>query len=375
MTRRSRSTRYLSALRRAEAEGGDNPDTVLNRQTVPLTVADDVFIVVNQGGRPGVETVSIDKEIDVRVIVPSALKDVGNAHVVKAVGGMPSLANVYVDERGMLWWNYAAKALGPALEVIQDDVLSYVDKAAETKAWTCARNPGLTSPLYADLLAEEYLKNLPGAFSGIYGVSPERDHVFIGSRKPAIVVSVEPNRVQAILVDTVRQDMPHYPVETPESWVDALLRFAPIEMEQLKVMLAAIDVQEPHMNVVGSWETLHVGRLLSAAPTLEFSWAAERGMMQALRMTSLVEKGEIKDHIKSTPALATFDDKKRAPRAAFFHKLDELLMENETAYRAFAKEAGWPFVMTPVQFLALRYEGIDRLAADFNQDSKLARVG
>jgi hypothetical protein len=375
MVRMTQNERYMSALRRAEEAGGESPDTVLQRENVSLQISDTVFAVVNTGSRPNVETIAIDQEINVRLIVPSTLTKVGRAHVLRSVGGMPSQEDIYLDHRNVFWWNYDRVPGGTALDVIREEVLEYLDDAAEKKAWV---GHGEKPHLGIDFYAENYLQDLPNAFSGLYAVTSNRREVYLGSHQPGYVITVEKHAIRSVLVDTMRQDMPDYPADMPATWVDALLRFELIEIEQMKDIMAAIDRAEPHRMAVTNWDILDLDVTMPTAVQRlgagNLCWKAERAMFLTLgRETKLFSTAAIRALCKKTPEFGRFDDKKRAPRAPFFHQLEALLMENEQAYREACDALGWPLRLNPVKLIAMRYEALDRQAETFHS-SKLAKA-
>jgi hypothetical protein len=375
MARKTQNERYMSALRRAEAEGGESPDTVLQRENVSLQISDTVFAVVSSGSRPNVETIAIDQEINVRLIVPSTLTKVGRAHVLRSVGGMPTQEDIYLDHRNTFWWNYDRAPDGTALDVIREEVLEYIDNAAEKKGWV---GHGEKPHLGVDFYAEGYLKDLPNAFSGLYAVTSNHREVYLGSHQPAFVINIEKNAIRNVLVDTMRQDMPDYPADMPATWVDALLRFELIEIDQMKVIMAAMDAAEPRRQAIINYDVLDLNVTMDNA-TARFGagnlcWKAERAVMFTLgRETKLFTTDAIKALYKQAPEYARFDDKKRAPRAPFFEQLEALLMEDEASYREACEKLGWPLQITPVKLLAMRYEALDRQAEAF-RTSKLEKA-
>jgi hypothetical protein len=369
--RKSRNDRYLSALRRAEREGGESVDDILKRDQITLEIADEVFAVVERGGKPVVETVSVKDDINVRIIVPKGMKKMGLVSAVPANGDMPSSTELFLDDRKIFWWSHriVKDFHGAPLDLIRDEVLGYVDKAADEKAWRLGFEPDRDDWRSVDRNAATYLQELPGAFSFLYGVSQDHAQVYIGSRAPAYVLQAGRYDLRAVLVDNVREMMPHWPNEQNADWVKLLLRFALSEFERLQEIMAMIDSEGPLPNVIRLFDQVNVGELV---PDVydghwlnQFCEAAEIALLSAIQRAKVVSTAAVKEHFKQFPP--TTGRGPSVAKVSFFEKLDELLLEDRDAFEAFCKKAGWPFAMSPFRFLRLRIEGNAKLVAEYGK--------
>lgn len=362
--RKSQNERYLDALHRAQEEGGDDPAAVLTRGHVSVSIADVVFAVVQHtGGKPEVEQITVKHELDVKVIQPEKLAEVGQVSVRRSGGGEPEKTPLLFSN-GKYWWDY--KIVDGADELIREEVLSAVDRAAEQRAWRAHA----AKPHLQDCYAEDYLSQLPHAFDGLFAFGAIHRNLYVGSHKPEYVMSVRDRNhtVSAHLEDSVRLDMPHYPAIPTEDWKCALFRFALAEIDILDALLSDVAANEPDVyNKVFS-DTLdqeHLNGLQQdtyrACGTY---YQAEQALFRALRTAKIITTKNA-EPLKGMPSifdnpLASKRYKNRAPYLAAF--ADQIEQSEADKLNELCEANSWPFAMSPLRFLQKRAEGFDRHA-------------